>query len=114
MSLRWRWSLVVILAAVVLGSLLPQTFLKGSLSTATMAAVAPTGPPTFPSGCAGASCSRSTPIPAAPVLAIAGMAAAATLVLGAAAGYRSRRIRSQRVTLPRGIVSALFHPPRFS
>jgi hypothetical protein len=114
MSLRWRWSLVVVLAAVVLGSLLPQTFLQGSLSTATMTAVAPTGPPTFPSGCAGASCSRSAPTPVVPILGIAGVAAMTGLVVRAVASYRSRRIRTQRAELPRGMVAALFRPPQFS
>jgi hypothetical protein len=113
MSLRWRWSLVVILAAVVLGSLLPQTFLKGSLSTATGSAVARTGPPNFPSVC-GSSCGRSTPGPVAPVLAIAGVAAAAGLIVRAMAAYWSRRIRTRRGNLPRGMVAALFRPPQFS
>jgi hypothetical protein len=114
MSLRWRWSLVVVLAAVVLGSLLPQTFLQGNLSTATMSAIAPAGSPDFPSGCAEASCGRSAPTPVAPVLAVAGVAAAAGFVVCAATGYWSRRIRSHRVNLPRGMVTALFHPPQFS
>jgi hypothetical protein len=113
MSLRWRWSLVVVLAAVVLGSLLPQTFLQGSLSTATMSAVTPTGTPTFPSGCV-ASCGRSAPTPVAPVLAIAGVAVATASVVRAAAGRRSRRIRKDRVNLPRGMAAVLFHPPQFS
>ena len=114
MSLRWRWSLVLVLGAVVLGCLLPQTFLQGSLSTATVSAVAPAGPLTYPSGCAQTSCGHSAPAPVAPVLATAGAAAAAGFVVSAVAGYWSRRIRAHRVNLPRGMAVTLFRPPQFS
>jgi hypothetical protein len=114
MSLRWRWSLVIVLAAVVLGSMLPQTFLQGSLSTATMNAIAPAGNPTFPPGCVQASCGRSAPTPVAPVLAVVGAAAATGFAVRAATGHRSRRMRSHRVNLPRGMMAALFRPPQFS
>jgi hypothetical protein len=45
---------------------------------------------------------------------MAGAAAATGFVVRAAAGYWSRRIRSERVNLPRGMAATLFHPPQFS
>jgi hypothetical protein len=114
MSLRWRWSLVLVLAAVVLGSLLPQTFLRGSLSTVTVNAVTTTGSPILPPGCAEASCGHSAPTPVAPVLAMAGAAAATGFIVRTVASHRSRRIRSRRINLPRGMAAALFRPPQLS
>lgn len=114
MSLRWRWSLVVVLAAMVLGSFIPQAFLHGALTPASMTTVAPQGPPTFPSGCAGTNCGKSAPTPATPALTIAALTAAAALAVRVAAGYRSRRIRPQSHVLPRGSLATPFHPPKFS
>jgi hypothetical protein len=114
MSLRWRWSLVVVLAAMVLGGFLPQTILGGSHAPATLTVATYVGPPTFPSGCSGSSCGRTAPTPAAPVLTIAGLAAATATVVRAKGGYWSRRIRPRMRSLPRGTVMSLFRPPQLS
>jgi hypothetical protein len=114
MSLRWRWSLVVVLAATVLGGFMPQALLSGTHAPASMDAISQTGPPTFPSGCAGSDCGKSTPVAPTPSLMIAALAGMAGALACAAAGPVSRRIRSRRRSLPRGTARVLFHPPKFS
>jgi hypothetical protein len=114
MSLRWRWTLVVVLAGTVLGGFLPQALLSGSHAPASMVALSETGPPTFPSGCSGGDCGKSTPVAPTPSLMIAALAGLAGLLASAVARPVSRRIRSRRSSLPRGIARVLFHPPKFS
>jgi hypothetical protein len=114
MSLRWRWSLVVVLAATVLGGFMPQALLSGSHAPASMATISRTGPPTFPSGCSGNDCGKSAPVAPTPSLMIAALAGMAGVLASVAAGPVSRRIRSRRRSLPRGTVQFQFHPPKFS
>jgi hypothetical protein len=114
MSLRWRWSLVVVLAAVVLGGFMPQSVLTGAHAAPVQVAIARTGPPTFPSGCAGTSCGKSAPVAPIPVLTIAALAAMAGTVLKMSRTDWCRRIRTLGRRLPRGTISSLFHPPQFS
>ena len=114
MKLRWRWSLVVILAAVVLGGLLPQALLAGAGTPASMAATSPAAPPTVPSGCADASCNKGSPAVPTPTLAIAGMVATAGVIATFVALHTSRRNRSRAHALPRGTITTLFRPPQFA
>ena len=114
MSLRARLSMVVVLAAIVLGGFMPQALLTGTYAGAGQMAVARSGPPTFPSGCAGTSCSKSAPVVPAPVLTIAAVAGMTGVLLKASRRGWSRRIRSLVHRLPRGVTSSLFHPPQFS
>jgi len=114
MSLRWRWSLVVVLAAMVLGGLLPETVLDANHAPASMTTAVSVGQPAFPSGCSGSNCVRSTPAPATPVLAIAGLAALTGFVTGAGGGYRTRRASPRTRALPAGIPVSLYRPPQFS
>jgi hypothetical protein len=114
MALRWRWILVAVMAAAVLGGILPQALLGGTQAPAEMTVLAATGPPTFPSGCSGASCGRSAPAAPAPILTIAGVAVLAAAVVTLSGRGISRRIRSRAHTLPRGTTMVLFRPPQFS
>jgi hypothetical protein len=113
MSLRWRWSLVVVLAAIVLGGFMPQAMLSGSHLPSDTFQVAE-GPPTFPSGCSGTACARSTPVPATPVLTIAALLAIAVVAVAAGGTGPARRVRRHVHGLARGIALTLYHPPRFS
>ncbi len=112
MLLRWRWSLVVVLAAIVLGGFMPQAFLTGARAVTSPIALTPAGPPTFPSGCTGTSCSKSAPVAPTPVLTIAGLAGLVAIVLKHSGGRFSRRIRNFAFRLPSGTVTPLFHPPQ--
>jgi hypothetical protein len=113
MKLRWRWSLVAILAAMVFAGFMPQALLAGSHTPASMAVVSTAGPPTFPSGCGGASCGRSSPAAPTPTLTIAALAATVG-VIAAAALRSSRRGQSRSHSLPRGVITTLFRPPQFA
>ena len=112
--MRWRWCLVAVLIATVLGGFVPQELLTGSHPAAALTTISPEGPPTFPSGCAGASCDRSTPVAPTPVLTIAAVVALAGIVVTVVAGLATRRMRSLVHALPRGTAVVLFRPPQFS
>jgi hypothetical protein len=114
MKLRWRWSLVVVLAAMVLGGFIPQALLAGSHTPASMTVISTAGPPTFPSGCAGASCDKGAPAAPTPSLIIAALAATVGVVVSIAARSGYRRFRSRAHALPRGTFAVLFRPPQFS
>jgi hypothetical protein len=114
MPLRWRWSLVVILAAVVLAGFLPQALLSGSRPPAGIAVLSASFTPAIPSACAGADCGKSAPAAVTPALSGAMLVALGGAAVIAAAAFASRRIRSRVHVLPRGAVAMLFHPPQFS
>jgi hypothetical protein len=113
MSFRWRWCLVVVLAAIALSGFMPQAVLTGTHVPSAVTELAE-GPPTFPSGCAGTACGRSTPAAPTPVLTIAALLALTGVVAAATGGGLWRRLRSHVHSLPRGVALTLFHPPRFS
>jgi hypothetical protein len=114
MSLRWRWSLVVVLAAIVLGGFMPQALLSKPFLPVGPAAMALQDAPTPPSGCTGVSCNKGAPAAPTPTLTIVALAALAGVVIMAVGGGASRRIRSLVRTLPRGTIPFLFRPPQYS
>jgi hypothetical protein len=120
MSLRWRWSLVVVVAAIVLAGLLPQALLTGIRAPAgivdlsTQALRADPTMPTLPSGCVGGNCGKTTPAAVTPALSGAALVALGGTLVIAVARFASRRIRRRRRSLPRGTPIRLFHPPQFS
>ncbi len=106
--------LVVVFAATVLSGFIPQAVLTDSHLPASATTLIAEGPPTFPSGCAGTACGRSTPAAPAPVLTIAALVATVGLIVAAGGSGFARRLRSRVQGLPRGVALTLFHPPRFS
>ena len=114
MSLPWRLCLVVVLAATALIGFIPQAVLTGSHVPASATTLITDSAPTFPSGCAGAACGRSTPAAPTPVLTIAALLATGAVIAVAGGSGFTRRVRSRVQGLPRGIALTLFHPPRFS
>jgi hypothetical protein len=113
MSRRWRWSLVVIVAAAVLGSFLPGALLGAQTPARSVPALA-ADPPLAPNGCFIASCGKGSPAPATPTLTLAAVVALSAGAIALAA--RAGRIRRPRLSsrLPRGTALTLFHPPQFS
>jgi hypothetical protein len=105
---------VVLLAALVLAGFMPQALLRDARTPATESFLTVAGPPTFPSGCAGTSCARSTPAAPGPVLTIAALGATVAVAAALALGARSRRIRPHARTLARGTPLVLLRPPQFS
>jgi hypothetical protein len=114
MSLRWRIGLVAIVAAAVVGGLVPHgaSSAAGSAGTQVMRVVE--APLSAPLNCADATCGKGSPAPAAPSLGVALAVALAGLVAAAAALTSVRRRRAQQVALPAGARDPLFHPPQFS
>jgi hypothetical protein len=105
---------VVVLAAVVLGGFMPQALLSKPFTPVGITAMATQGAPTAPLGCNGQSCTKGSPGAPTPSLTIAALAAMTGVLLHAAGGRASRRLRSLVRTLPRGTVPFLFRPPQFS
>jgi hypothetical protein len=114
MSLRWRWSLVVVLAAMVLGGFMPQALLSQPFLPVSPAAMAIQDASTVPSGCTGVSCNKGAPAAPTPALTIGALAAMTAAVVGAVGSRAFRRICSLVRTLPRGTIPFLFRPPQFS
>jgi hypothetical protein len=114
MSLLRRWSLVVILAAIVLGGFMPQALLSKPFLPVGPVAMADQGEPTVPSNCTGVSCNKGSPAAPTPTLTLAALAALTGVLVHASGGGIWRRIRSLAHSLPRGTVPSLFRPPQFS
>lgn len=114
MSRRWRWCLVVVMAATVLGGFMPRALLSDALPPAHALVVSIETAPTFPTSCLDATCGKGAPAPSTPVLTIAALAAIAGATLCAAAGLVTRRIRTVVRALPPGRAIPVFRPPQFS
>jgi hypothetical protein len=114
MSLPWRLCLVVVFCATVLSGFIPQAVLSDTHLPASATTLIADGPPTFPSGCAGTACGRSTPAAPTPVLTIAALLVTVGVLAAAGGNGLIRRVRSRVQDLARGIALTLFHPPRFS
>jgi hypothetical protein len=114
MGMKWRLGLIAVLAAAILGGLMPHAVTSGAESAGAVMVQAVESPLASPTGCADATCGKGTPAPAAasPVLALA--TALAGLVVTAAAAARIRRRPAWAVALPSGRRDPLFHPPQFS
>jgi hypothetical protein len=113
-GIRWRLSLVAILAAAVLGGLVPHGVVSGTETAATQMVQAVERPLTGPLNCADATCGKGAPAPTAPSpgVALAAVLGACALVAAAMSGLR-RRVRAH-IALPAGTRDPLFHPPQFS
>ncbi len=114
MPLKWRLGLVAIVAAAVIGGLVPHTAISGAGSAAremvTVADSTIAGPVT----CADATCDKGSPAPTAPSPGVALAAVLGAAVIVAATLAIIRRRRGQLLALPAGTRDPLFHPPQFS
>src|SRR5271156_5496572 len=112
MSRQWRWSLLGLLVAVVIGGLMPNALLKGPVTRVGTAIDSTIGTtvtpmsvigPSFPAACVDAACGKGAPAPSAPTLTVVAAAAMVGILALAATGRRSRRLRAVAATLPRGV-----------
>ena len=114
MSRGWRWCLVVVMAATVLGGFMPRALLSDAMAPARAMVVSIETAPTFPTSCLDATCGKGAPAPATPVLTIAALAAIAVAMLCAATGLVTRPFRRTVRALPPGRSTPVFRPPQFS
>jgi hypothetical protein len=114
MSLRVRIGLVAVIAAAVVGGIVPHTVLSVAASSATEVAQAADAPFSGPVTCLDATCGKGSPVPAAPSPGVVLLAVVAGTLAAAAAVVGVRRRRSAAAALPAGVPDPLFHPPRFS
>ncbi len=114
MRMKWRFGLVAIVAAAVLGGFMPHGVLSQAQSTATEMVQLAQAPVSAPLSCLDVTCGKGTPAPAAPAPAVALAAALTGIAIAAAAASLIRRRRALVVALPAGTRDPLFHPPQFS
>ncbi len=112
--MRWRLGLVAILAAVVLGGLVPHGIVTRTETAATQMVQAVDTPLTGPVTCSDATCGKAAPTPTAPSPGVALAAVLGALAVAAAATSGLRRRARGHVALPAGTRQTLFRPPRFS
>ncbi len=114
MPARWRVALAAVIAAVIVGGLLPHgALLDAQSATREMVQVAE-APVMAPSNCIDATCGKGSPIGSAPTPTVALAAVLCGLALVAIAAARRRRRRVQAEPLPAGAPDPLFRPPEFS
>jgi hypothetical protein len=111
--MTWRVGLVAVVAAAVLGGLVPHVVASPESAGAAMVQ-AIESPLASPTSCTDATCGKGTPTPAAPSPAVALVAVLGGLAVAAAAAALIRRRSAVVGALPRGRQDRLFHPPQFS
>jgi hypothetical protein len=114
MRLRWRFALLAIVAAAVVGGFMPHGVLSGAETTATEMVQIAQSPVSMPLNCMDVTCGKGSPAPAAPTPTVALAAVMAGIAVVASAVASIRRQRRQADALPAGSREPLFHPPRFS
>lgn len=114
MPARWRFVLVAIVAAAIVGGFMPHGTLSAAESAASeMVQVAGTPLASLPN-CADVTCGKGSPAPPAPapMVALAGLLGG--LGLAALAVTRWRRLLAQVAPLAAGTRDRLFRPPQYS
>ncbi len=114
MRSRWRFGLVAIIAAAVVGGFMPHGLLTTAARTTTEMVQIAESPVSAPLDCSDATCGKGSPAPAAPAPAVALAAVLAGAAAAASAARTIRRRRAHVALLPAGSSDPLFHPPQFS
>jgi hypothetical protein len=114
MSIRWRIGLVAIIAAAIVGGIMPHGVLSVTDTSATQVVRALEAPLSGSVNCADATCGKGNTAPAVPSPGLALVAVVAGVLGVAAAAACIRRRRGRLLALPVGARDPLFHPPQFS
>jgi hypothetical protein len=111
---RWRFGLVAIIAAAVVGGFMPHGALSVVGDPARQMVRVAEAPLSAPQNCGDATCGKGSPAPAAPSPGIALAVVVAGIAAAAAAVASIRRRQGRTLALPAGARDPLFHPPQFS
>jgi hypothetical protein len=114
MGVRWRLGLVALMAATVVGGLVPHAALSAAESAGAQMVQLAEAPVATGSGCTDVMCGKGSPAPASPSPAIAAVVVLGGLAAAVLAASAVRRRRRQVVPLPAGARDPLFRPPQFS
>ena len=114
MRMKWRFGLVAIIAAAVVGGFMPHGVLSAAESSGAEMVQLAEAPVAMPLICMDVTCGKGTPASSAPAPAIALAAVLAGIAVAAVAAAIIRRRRALVVALPAGSRDPLFHPPQFS
>ena len=112
--MRWRFGLVAIIAAAVVGGFMPHGVVSGAETAATEMVQIAESPVSVPMSCMDATCGKGSPAPAAPSPGVALVAVVGGLAVVAGGRRRHPASRRQVAVLPAGSRDPLFHPPQFS
>jgi MYXO-CTERM domain-containing protein len=111
---RWRVALAAVIAAVIVGGLLPHGALLDAQSATKEMVQAAETPLMASSTCADATCGKGNPASSAPTPTVTSAAVLGGLALAVIVAARLRRRRAQAEPLPAGARDPLFRPPQFS
>ena len=117
MRMKWRFGLMAIIAAAVVGGFMPHGVLSAAESAGAdmvQLAEAPVAPAAMPLMCMDVTCGKGTPALSAPAPAVALAAVMAGIAVAVVVASVIRRRRALVVALPVGARDPLYHPPQFS
>ena len=114
MTVKWRFSLVAIIAVAVLGGVMPHAIIVGAEAGSTEITQVAEVPLSAPLTCLDATCGKGSPASPAPSPVLVLVAVVGGLAALASGGSRLRRRRLQAAALPAGVRRPPFRPPQFS
>jgi hypothetical protein len=112
--MKWRFGFVAIIAAAVIGGLMPHGVHSAGENAATEMVQIAEAPVTVPPSCLDVSCGKGTPAAPAPVLVLAFATVLTAMAVVAVVAGTIRRQRARDGALPAGSTVPLFRPPKFS
>jgi hypothetical protein len=111
---RLGLALAAVVAAAVLGGLVPHSVATDVVATARPTIAILEEPLSVPLSCTDAVCGKGSPAPAAPTPAVVLAAVIAAAVITALAVLTLRHRRTHAAPQHAGVRNGLFRPPRFS
>jgi hypothetical protein len=114
MPARWRVALAAIIAAAIVGGLVPHGVLADAQSATIEMLQIAEAPLAAAPNCLDATCGKGSPSPPAPLPLVALAGILSGLAIAAIVAGRLRRHRSAVAPLPAGVPDPLLHPPQFS
>ena len=114
MPARWRVALAAIIAAAIVGGIMPHDSLSAAQRATTEMVQVAEAPLLGTPNCVDATCGKGSPAPSAPTALVALAGAMIALALATIVASRLRRHRAALLPLPAGAPEPLFRPPQFS